>query len=34
MWIVLPSAVVGALVVGAVLYASVPKQHEILDEIR
>jgi NADH-quinone oxidoreductase subunit H len=34
MWIVLPSAVVGALVVGSVLYASVPKQHEILDEIR
>jgi hypothetical protein len=34
MWIVVPSAVAGALVIAAVLYASVPKQHEYLDEIR
>jgi NADH-quinone oxidoreductase subunit H len=34
MWIVLPSAVIGALAVGGVLYASVPKRHELIEEIR
>jgi NADH-quinone oxidoreductase subunit H len=34
MWIVLPSAVIGALAVGGVLYASVPKGHELIEEIR
>ena len=34
MWIVLPSAVIGALAVGGVLYASVPKRTELVEEIR
>jgi hypothetical protein len=34
MWIVVPAAVAGAVLIGAVLYASVPKRHELLDEIR
>jgi NADH-quinone oxidoreductase subunit H len=33
MWIVLPAAVAGAIVIAGVLYASVPKRHEILEEI-
>jgi NADH-quinone oxidoreductase subunit H len=34
MWIVLPAVLVGALVVGLGLYASVPKKHELLEEIK
>jgi NADH-quinone oxidoreductase subunit H len=34
MWIVLPSAIVGALIVGGTLYASVPKHDELLEEIK
>jgi NADH-quinone oxidoreductase subunit H len=34
MWIVVPSALAGALVVGAGLYASVPKRNELLEEIK
>jgi hypothetical protein len=34
MWIVLPAAIAGALLVGGVLYASVPRPHEHLEEIR
>jgi NADH-quinone oxidoreductase subunit H len=34
MWIVLPSAIAAALVVGGVLYASVPKGNELIEEIR
>jgi hypothetical protein len=34
MWIVLPSAIVAALAVGATLYASVPRRGEVLEEIR
>ena len=34
MWIVLPCAIAGAIAVGAVLYASVPKRTEYLEEIR
>jgi NADH-quinone oxidoreductase subunit H len=34
MWIVLPAAIGAAVLIGGVLYASVPKQHEYLEEIR
>jgi hypothetical protein len=34
MWIVLPSAIVAALAVGGILYASVPRRGEVLEEIR
>jgi NADH-quinone oxidoreductase subunit H len=34
MWVVLPAAVVGALIVGAALYLSVPKKRELVEEIR
>jgi NADH-quinone oxidoreductase subunit H len=34
MWVVLPAAVAGALLVGGVLYLSVPKQRELVEEIR
>jgi NADH-quinone oxidoreductase subunit H len=34
MWIVVPAAIAGAVVVGGVLYASVPKRNEVLEEIR
>jgi len=34
MWIVLPSTVIGALAVSGVLYASVPKRHELVEQIR
>ena len=34
MWIVLPAAIVGALAVGSVLYLSVPKKTELVEEIR
>jgi hypothetical protein len=34
MWIVLPAAIAGALLVGTVLYASVPRRHEYIEEIR
>ena len=34
MFVVVPAAVVGALVVGAVLYASVPKRAELVEEIK
>jgi NADH-quinone oxidoreductase subunit H len=34
MWIVLPSAIAAALAVGAMLYASVPRRGEALEEIR
>jgi NADH-quinone oxidoreductase subunit H len=34
MWIVLPSVIVGGFAVGAVLYASVPKRTELLEEIK
>jgi NADH-quinone oxidoreductase subunit H len=33
-WIVLPAAIVGAAIVGATLYAAVPKKAELLDEIK
>jgi NADH-quinone oxidoreductase subunit H len=34
MWIVLPAAIAGALVVGTALYLSVPKRDELVEEIR
>jgi NADH-quinone oxidoreductase subunit H len=34
MFVVVPSAVIGALVVGAVLYASVPRRTELVEEIK
>ena len=34
MYVVLPAAVVGALIVGAILYLSVPKKRELVEEIR
>jgi NADH-quinone oxidoreductase subunit H len=34
MWIVLPAAIAGALFVGSVLYLSVPKRNELVEEIR
>jgi NADH-quinone oxidoreductase subunit H len=34
MWIVVPATIAGAAVVGGVLYASVPKRNEVLEEIR
>ncbi|MFN8027087.1 MAG: complex I subunit 1 family protein [Acidimicrobiia bacterium] len=34
MYVVLPAAVVGALLVGLVLYLSVPKKRELVEEIR
>jgi NADH-quinone oxidoreductase subunit H len=34
MWIVLPAAIVGALVVGGALYLSVPKKQELVEEIK
>jgi len=34
MWIVLPSAIVAAVAVGGILYASVPRRGEVLEEIR
>jgi NADH-quinone oxidoreductase subunit H len=34
MWIVLPAAIAGALAVGSVLYASVPKGTELTEEIK
>jgi NADH-quinone oxidoreductase subunit H len=34
MWIVLPAVIVGGFIVGAVLYASVPKRTELLEEIK
>ncbi len=34
MYVVLPAAVVGALLVGVVLYLSVPKKRELVEEIR
>ena len=34
MWIVLPSAIVGALLVGGALYLSVPKKSELVEEIK
>jgi NADH-quinone oxidoreductase subunit H len=34
MWITVPAAVAGACVVGGLLYLSVPKRHELLEEIR
>lgn len=34
MWIVLPAAIVGAVAVGTVLYLSVPKKAELVEEIR
>jgi NADH-quinone oxidoreductase subunit H len=33
-WIVVPAAVIGAAIVGATLYAAVPKKSELLDEIK
>jgi NADH-quinone oxidoreductase subunit H len=34
MWIVLPSAIAGALIIAAGLYASVPKKTELLEELK
>ena len=34
MWVVLPAAVAGAFLVGGVLYLSVPKKRELVEEIR
>ncbi len=34
MWIVLPCAIVGALLVGGALYLSVPKRSELVEEIK
>jgi NADH-quinone oxidoreductase subunit H len=34
MWVVLPAAIGGALLVGGVLYSSVPKKRELVEEIR
>jgi hypothetical protein len=34
LWIVLPSAIAGALVVGGALYASIPRRSELVDHIR
>jgi hypothetical protein len=34
MWIVLPAAIIGAAFVGTVLYFSVPKKAELVEEIR
>ena len=34
MWIVVPAAIVGALIVGTTLYLSVPKRDELVEEIR
>ena len=34
MWIVVPAAIVGALIVGTTLYLSVPKRTELVEEIR
>jgi hypothetical protein len=34
MWIVVPAAIIGALIVGTTLYLSVPKRHELVEEIR
>ena len=34
MYVVLPAAVVGALIVGLILYLSVPKKRELVEEIR
>jgi hypothetical protein len=34
MWIVVPSAVGGALVIYGVLYASMPRRNELIEEIR
>jgi hypothetical protein len=34
MWIVLPAAIAGAVAVGTVLYLSVPKKAELVEEIR
>jgi NADH-quinone oxidoreductase subunit H len=34
MYIVLPAAVAGALIVGLILYLSVPKKRELVEEIR
>ncbi len=34
MFVVVPSAVVGALIVGAILYASVPRRAELVEEIK
>jgi NADH-quinone oxidoreductase subunit H len=33
-WIVIPAAVVGAAIVGAMLYLAVPKKSELLEEIK
>jgi hypothetical protein len=29
-----PAAIIGALIVGTALYLSVPKKHELVEEIR
>ncbi|HLM18288.1 MAG TPA: NADH-quinone oxidoreductase subunit H, partial [Acidimicrobiia bacterium] len=34
MWIVLPAAIAGALIIGTALYLSVPKKTELVEEIR
>ena len=34
MWVVLPSAIAGALLVGGALYLSVPKKSELVEEIK
>ena len=34
MWIVVPAAIVGAVMVGAALYLSVPRRDELVEEIR
>jgi hypothetical protein len=34
MWVVLPAAIGGALLVGGLLYSSVPKKRELVEEIR
>ena len=34
MWIVLPAAIIGALAIGGTLYASLPKQRELVEEIK
>jgi hypothetical protein len=34
MWVVKPAAVAGAFLVGGVLYLSVPKKRELVEEIR
>jgi hypothetical protein len=34
MWLVVPASIIGALIIGTTLYLSVPRKHELVEDIR